>query len=97
MAKERVSNIPSVVGEVVQQITLPAIDLSDPDAIKREAMESLVMMLQTGKGDIKLLGVVKEILDRLEGRPVSRAIVATADNDVAKRLDEAIARANLQS
>lgn len=71
------------------------VTLTDPDAIKQAAMESLVAMMQSLKGDARSLGVVREILDRLDGRPVSRAIVATTDTDVAKRLERAIERRKL--
>ena len=92
MAKERVSNIPAIVGEMLPA-SVSAIDLTDADAIKREAMESLLLMMARNKGDIRSLGIVREVLDRLEGRPVARNINADAgSSDVAKRLDAAIAR-----
>ena len=50
------------------------IDLStitDND-LKREAKESLVMMMRAAKGDLKALGAVRELLDRIEGTPIKR-------------------------
>lgn len=69
MAIERVSNIPAI--EVASGVISP-IDISDPALIKRECLESLVGMMRAAKGDTKTLGVVREILDRLEGKPIAR-------------------------
>lgn len=49
-----------------------AIPLDDPEAIKKECMESLLLMLAANKGDIKALAVVRELLDRVEGKAVQR-------------------------
>lgn len=45
--------------------------LSDDD-LKREAKESLVLMMRSAKGDLRALGAVRELLDRLEGKPIAR-------------------------
>lgn len=54
--------------EVTQ--TIPAIDITDIEAIKTAAMESLVLMMQTMRGDVKSLAIVREVLDRYVGKPV---------------------------
>lgn len=54
-----------------QQAAL-AVDLSTitDDDLRRECRESLVMMLRSSKGEAKALPIVRELLDRLDGKPV---------------------------
>lgn len=61
--------------------------LTDDD-LRQECKESLVMMLRRSKGDLKALGAVRELLDRLEGRPVQRILEKTQRVDNASLLDE---------
>lgn len=59
--------------EVILAIDAP-IDLSTltEDDLKRECKESLALMVRHAKGDLKALGAVRELLDRLEGKPIAR-------------------------
>lgn len=52
----------------------PIVDLSmlTDDELKRECKESLALMVRHAKGDLKALGAVRELLDRLEGKPIAR-------------------------
>lgn len=78
----------------INETNLPSapIDYS-PDAVKKLCYESLVDMVHKAKGDYKALPALREVLDRLEGKPVQRNLNADASGgDVAKRLDAAIAR-----
>src|SRR6266852_3251005 len=61
-----------------QRISDGYIDISSysDDDLRRIAKESLVMMTLNAKGDLKALGAVRELLDRLEGKPVQRTIIA---------------------
>ena len=83
MAKERVSNIP-VINEDIDDKPLVTIDLNDHDAVKRECMESLVQMMQANKGDIRTLAVVRELLDRVIGKPVTPIISQVSINEANK-------------
>lgn len=83
MAKERISNIP-VFDEPKQTNTLVTIDFNDNDAIKRLCMESLIEIVQTYKGDIRTLGVIRELMDRVIGKPVTPIISQVSIQDANK-------------
>lgn len=83
MAKERISNIPQI-NEPISSNTLTTIDFNDHEAVKRECMESLVAMIQNNKGDIRTLAVVRELLDRVIGKPVTPIISQVSIQDANK-------------
>lgn len=60
-------------------IIVGSLDISalTDDQLRQECKESLVMMLRRSKGDLKALGAVRELLDRLEGRPIQRILEKT--------------------
>lgn len=62
---------------VIAQKEPEAPDLSGmtDDELRQECRESLVLMMRRAKGDLKALGAVKELLDRIEGRPIQRQAV----------------------
>lgn len=69
----------------VGSLPIPAepLDLSTltDDDLRRDCRESLVMMIRNCKGDLKALGAVRELLDRLEGKPVQRQAIVS-DNKI---------------
>ena len=60
------------------------IDLTDHEAIKKLCMESLIQIVQVYKGDIRTLGVVREVLDRIVGKPVTPIISQVNINEANK-------------
>lgn len=66
--------------------------LTDDD-LKRMARDSLVLMIHGNKGDLRALGAIRELLDRLEGKPIQRqeikqqiqTISFEADRELLKR------------
>lgn len=58
--------------------------LTDDD-LRQECKESLVMMLRRSKGDLKALGAVRELLDRIEGKPVQRTLEAKMEVGVVEK------------
>lgn len=60
-----------------QSLTAEQLALLTDDDLRRMARDSLVMMIHANRGDLKALGAIRELLDRLEGKPVQR--IATKD------------------
>ena len=84
---------------IIKAAQLPAnnedatpVDLSTltDDDLRQECKESLVLMLRGSKGDLRALGAVRELLDRIEGKPVQR--VATKDMTDSSPKKAALAR-----
>lgn len=75
----------AAVNETIESIDLSA--LTD-DELHQECKTSLVMMMRKAKGDLKALGAVRELLDRIEGKPVQRILEKT------QRVDEVEAISN---
>lgn len=50
--------------------------LTDDD-LRHECKTTLVQMMRNAKGDLKALGAVRELLDRIEGKPVQRILEKT--------------------
>lgn len=62
-----------------QAVTAPEaaiepIDISalTDDDLRKMGRESLVMMIHANKGDLKALGAVRELFDRIDGKPLQR-------------------------
>lgn len=53
------------------------VDLSGltDDDLRQECRESLVLMMRKARGDLKALGAVRELLDRIDGKPVQKQAV----------------------
>jgi hypothetical protein len=45
------------------------IDTSDKDAVKKLCMGELVAIVQANKGSLRAVPAIKELLDRIEGKP----------------------------
>jgi hypothetical protein len=63
--------------------------LTDDD-LKRMARESLVLMIHGNKGNLSALGAIRELLDRLEGKPVQRQAIMAQIDDKRSRFMEGI-------
>jgi hypothetical protein len=47
----------------------PPIDITDKAALRELAMKELVAIIQANASDIKAVTAIKELLDRIDGRP----------------------------
>lgn len=66
------NNVEVVIEDARTGRDFTPIDPHDQDSVKRECMESLVWMLQANKGDIRALSVIRELLDRVDGKAIQR-------------------------
>lgn len=48
---------------------LPDIDINDADALRKLAKGALVEIVQTAPRNISLVGAIRELLDRVDGKP----------------------------
>jgi hypothetical protein len=63
------------------------IDLSilTDDDLRRECKESLVMMMRANKGKLNALASIRELLDRMDGKP-AQSIAMTVKQEPVSRL-----------
>jgi len=68
--------------EVGGNDSTPVIDISDltDEQLRAECKESLVAMMRANKGKIGALGAIKEILDRMDGKP-AQSVSMTVKRD----------------
>lgn len=72
-------------------LEIKPIDISDPIALKSLAMEALVEIVQTAPRNVSLVGAIRELIDRIEGKaPQSIAMTVKAD-PVSKLTDDQLA------
>lgn len=62
-----------------KQSSVKPVDLSSltDKELHQECKANLVLMMRNAKGDLKALGAVRELLDRIEGKPVQRILEKT--------------------
>jgi len=61
----------------------PDVDISDKDALRTLAMRELVAIVQRNGGDIRGISAVRELLDRVDGKPQQSIIQSgTVTNDM---------------
>lgn len=52
------------------QVDLPDIDINDPAALRTLAKSVLVEIVQTAPRNVSLVAAIKELLDRVDGKPM---------------------------
>lgn len=84
--KERISDIPSVIS---QDLAAIRIDPTDDEAILAGAKAELVKMLCNAHLPANLkVNVIRELLDRIEGKAIQRTDARIAVAEVPKKLIE---------
>lgn len=53
----------------------PAVDINDPEAVRKFAYEKLIRIMISMPDDARALPVIKEYIDRMEGRAGLAAVV----------------------
>lgn len=70
---------------------LAAIDINNPDELRHLAKSALVEIVQTAPRNVSLVGAIRELLDRIDGKaPQSIAMTVKAD-PVSKLTDDQLA------
>lgn len=78
------------VNDIPAQESVP-IDINDHTALKALAMEALVEIVQKAPRNVSLVGAIRELIDRIEGKaPQSIAMTVKAD-PVSKLTDDQLA------
>ena len=73
------------------QSTPAPVDINDQGALKALAMEALVEIVQKAPRNVSLVGAIRELIDRIEGKaPQSIAMTVKAD-PVSKLTDDQLA------
>lgn len=66
--KERVSDIPLVSAPMVATEVLPKIDITDKDALRKLAINTLVSVIQANPTALAVVPALKELFDRVDGK-----------------------------
>ena len=73
------------------QSSAAPVDITDQSALKTLAMSALVEIVQTAPRNVSLVGAIRELIDRIEGKaPQSIAMTVKAD-PVSKLTDDQLA------
>lgn len=69
------------------------IDLSTltDDDLRNECRESLVMMMRANKGKLNALAAIRELLDRMDGKPAQSLHMTVKQDPVSKLTDDQLA------
>ena len=88
--KERISNVPGSQ-EADKSPALPEVDLTDQTALKTLAMEALVEIVQTAPRNVSLVGAIRELIDRIEGKAPQSIQMNIKQEPVTKLTDDQLA------
>lgn len=76
---------------IAQRLGMEATDINNPIALKALAMEALEEIVRTAPRNVSLVGAIRELIDRIEGKaPQSIAMTVKAD-PVSKLSDDQLA------
>lgn len=75
----------------VKKAPLLAVDITDQHALKTLAMEALVEIVQTAPRNVSLVGAVRELIDRCEGKAPQAIHMKIERTPVEKLTDDQLA------
>jgi hypothetical protein len=84
-----------IVAQPNQSAAAP-VDINDPDALRTLAKGKLVAILQTAPVNVSLVAAIRELLDRIDGKPIQTQVtehkgtVATINYTATDRFFEEI-------
>jgi hypothetical protein len=67
------------------------IDITDQSALKTLAMEALVEIVQTAPRNVSLVGAIRELIDRIEGKAPQSIAMTVKQAPIEKLTDDQLA------
>ena len=67
------------------------VDINDSQALKALAMEALVQIVQTAPRNVSLVGAIRELIDRIEGKAPQSIAMTVKQDPVSKLSDDQLA------
>lgn len=78
--KERISDVPINPSQKETSEFFPLIDIENPDDLRKLAKGALVEIVQTAPRNVALVGAIRELLDRIDGKaPQSLSMTVKTD------------------
>ena len=73
------------------QQSSPAVDINDSGALKALAMETLVEIVQTAPRNVSLVGAIRELIDRIDGKAPQSVSMTVKQDNASKLSDDQLA------